>query len=567
VIDATTGIAHDEVICRFPMFEPSLQTVPTYTLNFHTKTELGRNTQISLPMKEVAAKDGFNRTLWQQGVVTTENETKALRDFVVSWIEKLQSTKEAVMSNAPFGWSTDRKGHLEGFVYGGSLWTPSGTRNASNPDPMLARRYAPVGDRQPWIDAAKMITDQGRPELNALLATAFAAPLTSFTHLPGSLFSTFSPGSGLGKTTALRVACATWGDPRRAMAGLTDTQLSLFKMLGQLQSLPVYWDEIKGDDQHRKFVNLVFQISLGREKNRLTQSAQMNEAGSWQTMMVSASNDSIAAHVAAHSQQSLAGLFRVFECEVQPPTGKGQIDPALADRIVGKLDDHYGMVGLEYAAYLGSNHQTIEQDVFEFNKAIGAELKMESDERFWRVTITTLLKGAEYANALGFTEIDMEGLKGFLVATLQKMRSRTTSAPVDMSDKSNVSNVLAQFVNVMRARHTLRTNRIHTGVGRAPTQGAGAIKVLTAHTDRLDSIYVHIGVGDKKLRISKTYLNRWFRDNEYSAHIMMDALEKEFGAKTIKARIGAGTDFSVPLEYLLEIDLAGSPHVNFLDEA
>ncbi|MCK1741382.1 DUF927 domain-containing protein [Bradyrhizobium sp. 139] len=565
MIDATTGSSYDEVICRYPLFDPSIQPSPLYTLNFHTETELGRTQQISLPTKEVAAKDGFNRTLWQQGVVTTENETKALRDFVVSWIEKLQKIKAAVVSSAPFGWSVDNKGNLEGFVYGGSLWTPTGDRNAANPDPLLARRYRPTGNRQEWIDAAKMITDQDRPELNAILASAFAGPLIRFTNQPGILLSTYSTASGIGKTTAMRVAQSVWGDPRRAMAGLDDTQNAVFGKVSQLRCLPLYWDELKGDDQARKFVKMVFQLTQGREKDRMTQSATLRESGSWQTMMVSASNDSIMDHVLAHSKQTLAGMYRVFEFEVAPnTTGKGQISSAVADRIVGKLDDHYAQIGLEYARYLGSNHKTIEQEVFQANEDLRVELGMENEERFWRGMLAALLKGAEYANAQGYTEINLKGLKGFLVTVLQGMRSKKAAAPVDMSDKLNISNVLAQFLNQHRARHTIQTNRIHTGLGRPP---AGTIKILTAHPERLEAIHVHVGVDDKKLRISKYTLNQWFKDHEYSTSVMTDALEKEFGAKTTKARIASGTQYSGALEYLMEIDLAGSPHVNFLDEA
>jgi hypothetical protein len=564
MIDSTTGLASDDIICRYPMFEPSIQTFPTYMLNFNTITELGRTAQIQLPMKEIYSQDGFRRNMWMQGVAVDDNETKKLRDFIVSWLEKLQQTKAAVVSSSPFGWSVDRKGHVEGFVFGGALWTPTGERQASNPDPVIARRFRPIGDRQPWIDAAKMITDQERPALSAILASAFAAPLVRFCNQPGILMSTYSTGSGIGKTTTMKVAQAVWGDPQRAMAGLDDTQNSFFGKVGQIQSLPLYWDELKTEDQHRKFVNLVFALTLGREKDRMTQGAMMRESGAWQTMMVSASNDSIMDHVIAKTKQTLAGVYRVFEFEVMANHGPGFINGATADRMVARLNDHYGQIGLEYARYLGSNHQTLEQEVFEFNEALGTELKMESEERFWRVKMAALLKGAEYANKLGFTQIDIPGLKGFLVKTLKGMRKQTSSQPVNMADKTNVSNVLAQYLNQRRARNTIKTNVIHTGRGRPV---AGAVKVLNAHPDRLDTIYVHVGHNDKKLRISTTHFGDWLSENEYSRHVLMKALETEFGAKKIQGRMAAGTEFAGAVEYLLEIDLAGSQHANFLDEA
>ena len=67
--------------------------------------------------------------------------------------------------------------------------------------------------------------------------------------------------------------------------------------------------------------------------------------------------------------------------------------------------------------------------------------------------------------------------------------------------------------------------------------------------------------------MSATYFKKWLVDNGYSNNLYTKSLAKNFGAITLKARIGAGTKFSIAQEYLLEIQLANSPHANFLDEA
>jgi hypothetical protein len=80
------------------------------------------------------------------------------------------------------------------------------------------------------------------------------------------------------------------------------------------------------------------------------------------------------------------------------------------------------------------------------------------------------------------------------------------SSPAHSPDKAdNVSNVLAQFLNAMRARHTIRTNVIHTKAGKPMKD---AVKVISDAT-KLDTIYVHVGVDDKMLRMSSTYLSQW----------------------------------------------------------
>jgi hypothetical protein len=551
-----------EPISTYPMWEPRIQKQPHYTLNFMSVTETGRTTQIALPLKEASTADGLKRLLWGQGLPLRPKETKGMMDFMVSWIEKLQKDKQRVVNSAPFGWA-QRGGITEGFVYGGQLWTPNGPSAAANPDPLIASQYEPVGEKDPWIIAANMITSQGRPQLDAIIASAFAAPLVKFTNEQGILISTYSQESGIGKTTTMRIAQAVWGDPSRAMQGLNDTQNSVVGKIGELRSLPMYWDELKSEEDTKRFVKLVFQLTQGREKARMTQAVTQRAQGTWRTMLISASNDSIVDHVMAQSRQTTAGINRVFEYEVAPAVNnKGQINPADAQKIVGALDDNYGVVGREYAEWLGLNHKMLEKEVFEFHRDTGAELGMSAEERYWQVTISTLLLGARYANKLGYTAIDEVRLKSFLAGVIKRMRGDKANAPVDMKKAGNISNTLAQFLNAMRARHTLKTNQIHVGRGKP---AAGSIKVLN-DASKLDAIYVHIGQDDKLLRMSSTQLSQWLSDRGDSRHLFMRALEQQMGAKSLNARIGAGTQYAGATEYIIEIDLKGSTVLNFLDE-
>lgn len=565
IIEDDGSHSHDP-ISNYPMTDPSIQVYPTYTLNFFTVTETGKTTHIVVPTKDCNSKIAMRGCLLSQGVALQEEQTKKVMGFFMSWIEKLQRTKSMIVSAAPYGWSIDSKNNIEGFVFGGDLHMPNGgTRAAANPDPVLARRYKPTGTIDPWVAAAKLITDQKRPALDAIVASAFAAPLIRFCHEPGVLMSTYSTKSGIGKTTALKVAQAVWGHPVRAMQGLDDTNNSVIGKIGQIQNLPMYWDELKTEEDTKRFVKLAFSLSRQKEKERMNQNATMRESGHWQTLLVSASNDSIMNFVVQHTKQTAAGVYRLFEYEVPPAlNGLGQIDQADASRIIGKLDDNYGYIGLEYARYLGSNHAKIEADVENYYKVIGNEVKSLNEERYWRVMLATLLKGAEYANTLGFTNIDRVALKQFLFSTLRDLRDERDAQPVDLDNAVNVSNVLAQFLNAMRSRHTIRTNIIHTGRGKPPK---GSIAIKTIQPERLDAIRVHVGEDDKMVRISKTFMQDWLLDSGYSPAAILKAMVNEFGATIIQGRMAGGTDLVSAVEYLIELDLVKSNHINFIDEA
>lgn len=160
------------------------------------------------------------------------------------------------------------------------------------------------------------------------------------------------------------------------------------------------------------------------------------------------------------------GLYRIFEYEIAPSNGQGQIDQADASIVVAKLDHNYGQIGLAYAEWLGVNHKRVQEEVEDYTKAIGVEIKTTNEERFWRVMVGTLLMGARYANLLGFTEIDEDALKAFLISVAYKMRTAQSSTPVNMKNTTSISNVFQQCWNEDRARNTLWTSTVFRKAGR-----------------------------------------------------------------------------------------------------
>jgi hypothetical protein len=556
------GKATYERIVDYTMEDAWLQRDPGM-FHFKAKVEKGALRKISIPFELVGAM-GMRSHLQEQSFMLPigNRATENVARLMMAWIKLLHETADSVKS-APFGW-THTGSTLDGFVYGGQLWGVGGSKSAATGDPEIARQYAPCGSAHAWVDAAKMITDQERPELDALLASAFGAPLVAFTGEPGVLMSAYSKESGIGKTTTLRIAQAVWGSPVTAMQSLDDTSNATMHKLGQIKSLPLYWDELKTEEHTKKFVNITFQTTQGKEKARLGRTIHQREPGTWQTLLVSASNDSLLDHVTQHTSTTTAGLYRIFEYAV-PPGSKGQLVPSDAALMVAKLNTNYGAVGLEYAKFLGAHHPTIAKDMELLLQQLHAETGSKSDERFWLVSIAAIILGARYANHLGFTQIDAVALKNFMLDSLLRMRGQLTQQPVDMAQELNVANVLAQFLAAMRAKHTLYTNRIHVGRGKPAKD---SVKIDTARCDpqRIDGAYVQVGVTDYLLRISRAKLCEWLTEKGFSAVVYTRALVEEYNAQHINGRMCAGVDrFSRPTEYVYEINLQTSPSINFLD--
>lgn len=540
------------LVAPYQMTDGWLQRNP-WILNFTVTINEDITSQIHIPFEVMPTKEAFFKHISNQGMNLQEQYMRRFKEFIMSWVDKLRQGRNSVVTSSPFGW-TINNGRLEGFSFGGTVFMPDGERPAANPNPLIQLQYTPTGQRDAWLKAAELITDQARPGLDIILATAFAAPLVRFTGQRGLLISSYSLESGIGKSTAVSIAQAVWGNPVKGVQQLNDTQNSVVNKLGEIKNLPLFWDELKTEEDTRKFVNLAFQLSSGKEKSRLTAQSSQKEVGTWETMMLCASNDSLLDFVTRATKMTTAGLMRVLEYTLAPGT-QGQIDKTKASLLVSALNDNYGNIGYEYAEFLGRNHPQIDADMAELSSRMADRLETNAEERFWHAAVVCILQGAIYSNKLGFTTINVEQLEEFLVGVVESMRKERANQSVDMRKQINVSNVLTQFLNSMRAKHTLFTNKIHVSKGKPP---ANTIQVKR-DTSKLDGIYVQVGLEDGLLRMSNYQLCDWLSKAGYSNHVFLKALEKEFGMHKTVGRLGSGTEYATGSEYVLQIQVVGTP--------
>jgi hypothetical protein len=553
-------------ISDYPMLNAWLEKNPG-KLHFQTEVEPGKVDWVDMEM-EIVGQAEMRKVLQRQGFMLRQND-KHSGDFFVSWIQQLQKVKGMVAS-APYGWQ-DKGGQTEGFIFGGQLWTPAGSSPSATADPVLSAQYKPKGSDAYWLDAVKLVTMQGRPDLEAIVASAFAAPLVMFTGHSGMLMSAYSKESGIGKTTALRIAQAVWGDPIKAAQGQDDTYLSVMNKIGAIRSLPVYWDEIKTEEANKRFVNIAFQLTSGRERSRLTQHVKLREQGHWQTLLVSANNDSLVDHITQMTSTTLAGLYRIFEYPVIPAKmgAAGTIRDAEASVILAKLNNNHGDIGLKYAQWLGKNFKQIETDMAKLAAEIGDEVHAQKEERFWTGLISCILLGARYANQLGLGVFDEPELRKFMIEKLAAMRTICTHQTVDMTRVINVSSIMSAFLKDMQKDNkVIFTDRVHVAAGRPPAVGSPhAVKLLSpSDTSRINGIAVQVGRNDKIMRISSTAFGEWLKKNGKSRHILMEALTAAMTITPVVGFLGGGTGLAFTKENLLQIDLASSNEMNFVDE-
>lgn len=550
----------------YPMMDAWLQKDPM-VLHFESVINRanGNNviSQIDLPL-EVAATNEMRKVLQAQGLMLPATDRKS-GDFFVAWITHLQKIKDTVASSA-FGW-LNRNGNVDGFVFGDRLWTPTGNEPAAAANQVLAQRYRPKGTDAYWLDACKLVCGTGRPDLEAMVASAFAAPLMHFTGHRGTLMSAYSRESGIGKSTAISIAQAVWGNPVKGVQGLTDTENATMGIVGELKNLPLYWDELKTESDTKKFVKMTFQISSGKGKSRMDARANLREPGDWQTLVISASNESLIDHVVSHTSTTTAGLMRIFEYNVQPislsSTGISTSDATIR---LSKLNNNYGHVGLKYAQFLGANHGQIALEMAQLAAQVEKETSADQEERFWIATISCILLGARYAAQIGYPVFDQAGIKKFLYKSLQHMRQHRASQVVDLDQSINVSAVLNRFFNDIKKNGSwLVTSRIHVGQGKPAAQSVKLVQ--PADGSKLNGIDVQVGIDNNLMRISSSALGHWCKKNEVNKINLLEAMAKSMTITPVKnARMGAGTNWSGANEHIIEIDLTSSTDLDFVQD-
>lgn len=527
-----------------------LQQSP-WTLNFNVRMGHGPTlTQIEVPISDLNSADRFARKLGDQGMGLKKHEVSELKDFLVSWQQKLKDIKDAIVSSQPFGWVTAPNGSIEGFAYGGRVWGKGDDKPSANPDPTLAYNYTPKGELEPWKNAAQMVTDLHTSCRDAFIAAAFGGPLARFAGQPGLMIAGYSVGSGKGKSASLLIGQAVWGAPR-AHNGQTDTKMSVMGKLGKLSNIPLFWDEVKGQDQEQRFVSMVFEVAGGRERSRMNSDTSLRSSGSWDTILVSANNDSIVELMTRGQKTTNAGIYRLFEFQV-PPFEKTVFSSAMADQMIKRLDGNYGRAGLVYAKFLGEHHERVHNEVVRFRERIEKEFSIQNEERYWACSMACLFMGAMYANQLKLTDIDLPAFYKFLGDTLTHMRSEVGASPVDMTSPLNVANVFGAYLADQRARHTLITDRLWTQRGRP---AGNPIKSLI-DPSKLEEIRVHYGKDDGTMRINAGHFKDWLARNLYSPNTIINEMKRQFGMTAVNSILAAGTEWRATMPiWLFHIDL------------
>jgi len=480
---------------------------------------------------------------------TRHDHKNGFDTLMTNWVQKLRETGEVTTGKPQFGWHMKSHDEAEGFAIGRTMYLPDGTSKTMMwPDTQLNHVYSPEGNIAEWRKAVDLLLRRNRPELMTLVAGAFAAPLFTFLGESSAVVSAVSSQSGVGKSSAMKVAQAVWGNPKTGLTSLDDTAKSVARKMGIIKNLPVFWDELRlTDDTAQEFLQMMFQLSQGREKTRLTSGVEFREAGTWETILVCASNNHLSEFAYGSGQRTNANLKRLFEYEI---AYDGETPQAVdGTEVFNNLRHNYGHAGIEYAKFLIQNVKRVRTDVLTMNRALYKATGARNEDRYWIGTMATLLMGAKYAKELGLVNFDTTALKNFLLQTYQGMQETEAEA----AELSRVVYHLQEFLRENEgASIVFKSSRPRPGPGQKEEPLVARIPMDTRH-GLLWEYFIPSGTA----RISRHALNDYLRKRSLRRKEFIKELEAlGYICAEVRCSMGAGTRFEgVTRAYCYEIDI------------
>jgi len=471
----------------------------------------------------------------------------------MSFMSKLREEQAPAAPTVPYGWY-EENGEPAGFAYGGQMFCANGssTRKADCDDAMLAKIYAPRGELNPWLRAARLITDQERPELDAVFATAFAAPLLSLIGATGICVPVTGP-TGCGKTTGLEVAASVWGNPRLALDVRATGQGSMTK-IARLRHLPVYWDETHTPVARDIIWDLMLALSHSTSGAKHGVRHHISEVRNNQTIIAAAATNSFWNWVvhkrAIRKDTNEGGLYRLFEITLGRVllSSNGQLPISQAQAIKATMTSNHGVIGREYARLLGRNPARAKADALAAMEWFEIRLQPTRHERYWISTAAVLAAGATFANELGCA-FDLERLRNYLLHHVETLRERVKGLPVNGASPGASAEILHAFLDEMRSRSLWTQKMVPLARQGNPRAQLGIVRSPPLG----NPVYVHYALKDRLIMICQQTFRTYMEDHKVENHqLIKTGLKTNFGATTAHMKtLAKSTEFATKKNQLM----------------
>ena len=479
------------------------------------------------------------RILTQYGIAPEPRFEKPMVEFMRTYISKIQNELTPSYVRDHYGWyevqGLNGERHSE-FVVGAQTYTASGVKVTyldSRAQAMAEHKMTVRGTLDEWKEIPRLYRELDQKSAQLLMCATFGSvfmPLGIGTAT-NVMYNFYDTVGGKGKSSLLSALASVWGDPSSLPLGRTDTIAAKYQQYSVYHNLPILIDEITGM-RVEDMANMLYDLVNGREKNRSNRSGtELQRGGSWQTITVSTSNQSIYEMLKTFREQTLATSMRVIEmrCDFKDYTGDIEVTRKI-DSVMTAVHSNYGIAGREFIQQVLADIGNIKTEVLGSVAGFSDKYRQNNDERFWITGLGVALAAGRVAVRMGLLDYDIDALEKWIgEVLLPDMR-----ASVKDSRQSPVS-IMADFITDS-INNTL-TVQAHNRQGKEPPVGMPDPYVAI---EPRGSLQIRRELDSNTIIFKKTALARWAEEHGISAATLLDDLKQYPNASITDVRQDLG---------------------------
>lgn len=472
------------------LLEKDSKVIPMLTFEYRHSVRGADKAIISLT--DLTSRDAF-KTLAGSGLSPAgENEAQTVGRYAMNWSSKLNETAMSDTSYARQGWHGDA---CDTFVVADQILRADGNHSTiASP----SHDTPPVkGTLKDWQGMATALLAADNPAFRIALAASFGTPLSMLCPDSDGMagISFYSNESGVGKSTAMKVAAAIWG-PADNMASGTDTKNGVQAAAGVRPHTPLIWDDPKSDAIRRHLTDLVFEVVHGRGKQRATNTGAAAAVREFNTLMMITSNAPFHGQLDVEEGEGVAA--RLMEMEV-PSTAKQATDA------FRHMKDVSGAAGVAFMSKVVTNRPEVRALYKGVAAAVASKLQVDGvdndRERFYKRTASLAVTGAMLAKQWGISDLDPAAVMQDFATLIVEMRE-------GVQERMKSGSIEALVWDFMSDRN------VHGGVctlfKRQGHMAEDPVTILAPPLQLQSHWGYTIATEEKAVRVSKTAFREWW---------------------------------------------------------
>ena len=490
----------------------------TWVVHWRAKETNGRWREFFMPTSELASPSQMAETFAANEVflVNSRNARSDMAEFAHTLIETLQKYKVETKTYEQFGWTEDRKG----FVMGTKMITEAGLSEVlcdKQIPPDVSVDFGRSGTLDEWV--ANINTLYNRPGTEPYQFALCHAMGSVLVELMGSsnwhgLPLAFTGHGGTGKTTACKIACGFYGNPKLMNKQANEqgsTLNAVIKRIAVTGAVPLLLDEYSGRSSE-ELTRTGYALANGRDKERLGSSGAFATMGNeWFKNSLITSNDSILESIAKlpAGYKVEATQLRFFEVPLPEGFVKTVFPDVSQSFVEAHMDNVYGEACLPYIRFIMKNMDWVRRQLTAARTKFNPQSDEDNKERFYRDTIVTALVAGLIAKKVGLISFDVNAMKKWAVEQVKSMRESRRDV------NTNIKEHLAAFISTLHGR-LIVTKRIgHASANKEEP----AIMLRAPAVGR-------VCTDDRKAFITCASVVEWCKENSVTKADIRDELDR-----------------------------------------